>query len=36
MTEAAKLAFADRDANYGDGADIAELLPPEYTAERRA
>ena len=26
VTEAAKLAFADRDANYGDGADIAELL----------
>jgi gamma-glutamyltranspeptidase/glutathione hydrolase len=36
VTEAAKLAFADRDANYGDGADIAELLTPEYTAERRA
>jgi len=35
MTEAAKLAFADRDANYGDGAEIAELLAPEYTAERR-
>jgi len=35
MTEAAKLAFADRDANYGDGADIAELLTPEYAAERR-
>jgi gamma-glutamyltranspeptidase/glutathione hydrolase len=34
-TEAAKLAFADRDANYGDGADIAELLTPEYTEERR-
>jgi gamma-glutamyltranspeptidase/glutathione hydrolase len=34
-TEAAKLAFADRDANYGDGADIAELLAPEYTAARR-
>ena len=35
VTEAAKLAFADRDANYGDGADIAGLLTPEYTAERR-
>jgi len=35
MTEAAKLAFADRDANYGDGADIAELLAPGYTAARR-
>jgi gamma-glutamyltranspeptidase/glutathione hydrolase len=36
FTEAAKLAFADRDANYGDGADILELLTPGYTAERRA
>jgi gamma-glutamyltranspeptidase/glutathione hydrolase len=36
VTEAAKLAFADRDANYGDDADIAELLTPEYTAKRRA
>jgi len=36
VTEAAKLAFADRDANYGDGADISELLTPEYAAERRA
>jgi gamma-glutamyltranspeptidase/glutathione hydrolase len=35
VTEAAKLAFADRDANYGDGADIAGLLMPEYTAARR-
>jgi gamma-glutamyltranspeptidase/glutathione hydrolase len=35
VTEAAKLAFADRDANYGDGADIADLLAPGYTAERR-
>jgi gamma-glutamyltranspeptidase / glutathione hydrolase len=35
MTEAAKLAFADRDANYGDGADIAELLTPQYADERR-
>jgi gamma-glutamyltranspeptidase/glutathione hydrolase len=35
MTEAAKLAFADRDANYGDAADITELLAPGYTAERR-
>jgi gamma-glutamyltranspeptidase / glutathione hydrolase len=35
MTEAAKLAFADRDANYGDGADIVDLLAPEYTAARR-
>jgi gamma-glutamyltranspeptidase/glutathione hydrolase len=36
VTEAAKLAFADRDASYGDGADIAELLTAEYAAERRA
>jgi gamma-glutamyltranspeptidase/glutathione hydrolase len=36
MTEAAKLAFADRDANYGDGADVTELLSDEYTASRRA
>jgi gamma-glutamyltranspeptidase/glutathione hydrolase len=35
LTEAAKLAFADRDANYGDAADITELLAPGYTAERR-
>jgi gamma-glutamyltranspeptidase/glutathione hydrolase len=35
FTEATKLALADRDANYGDGADIAELLTPEYAAERR-
>jgi gamma-glutamyltranspeptidase/glutathione hydrolase len=35
FTEAAKLAFADRDANYGDGAEIGELLTREYAAERR-
>jgi gamma-glutamyltranspeptidase/glutathione hydrolase len=35
VTEASKLAFADRDANYGDAADIAELLTPGYAAERR-
>lgn len=34
--EAAKLAFADRDAWFGDGADLARLLAPEYLAERRA
>jgi gamma-glutamyltranspeptidase/glutathione hydrolase len=36
-TEAAKLAFADRDANYGD-ADVPldRLLSREYAAERRA
>jgi gamma-glutamyltranspeptidase/glutathione hydrolase len=36
VTEAAKLAFADRDASYGDGADIEELLSGGYAAERRA
>ncbi|MGN6797169.1 MAG: gamma-glutamyltransferase family protein [Gaiellaceae bacterium] len=35
VTQAAKHAFADRDANYGDGADIDELLTPGYAAERR-
>jgi gamma-glutamyltranspeptidase / glutathione hydrolase len=37
LTEAAKLAFADRDALYGD-ADVPldRLLSPEYSAERRA
>ena len=37
MTEAAKLAFADRDANYGDGpcVPMGRLLSAEYTAERR-
>jgi gamma-glutamyltranspeptidase/glutathione hydrolase len=36
VTEAAKLAFADRDANYGD-ADVPLdlLLSREYAAERR-
>ena len=36
VTEVAKLAFADRDASYGDGADVSELLTAEYAAERRA
>ena len=36
VTEAAKLAFADRDASYGDGAPLDRLLSPEYAAERRA
>ena len=36
VTEAAKLAFADRDAAYGDGAPLDELLSPEYAARRRA
>ncbi len=37
LTEAAKLALADRDANYGD-ADVPldRLLSKEYTEERRA
>ena len=35
VTEAAKLTFADRDADYGDGADIGPLLTGEYAAERR-
>ncbi len=34
--EAAKLAFADRDAWFGDGADLGRLLDPGYLAERRA
>ncbi len=36
MTEAAKLAFADRDANYGDGdVQLHHLLSREYAADRR-
>ena len=37
-TEAAKLAFADRDAWYGDSAEVplAELLSDDYTAQRAA
>ncbi|MDX6564869.1 MAG: gamma-glutamyltranspeptidase / glutathione hydrolase [Gaiellales bacterium] len=36
-TEAAKLAFADRDASYGDdpGVPLERLLSKEYAAERR-
>ena len=34
--EATKLAFADRDAWFGDGADIDRLLDPAYLEERRA
>lgn len=34
VVEIAKLAFADRDANYGDGADLTALLDPGYAAER--
>jgi gamma-glutamyltranspeptidase/glutathione hydrolase len=37
VTECAKLAFADRDALYGDGdVPLETLLSPEYNAERRA
>jgi len=37
-TECAKLAFADRDANYGDSADVPldRLLSREYADERRS
>ncbi|MCR8671873.1 gamma-glutamyltransferase, partial [Agrococcus sp. HG114] len=34
--EATKLALADRDAWFGDGADLDRLLDPGYLAERRA
>lgn len=34
--EAMKLALADRDAWFGDGADLDGLLDPAYLAERRA
>jgi gamma-glutamyltranspeptidase/glutathione hydrolase len=34
VVEVAKLAFADRDANYGDGADLSALLDPAYAADR--
>ena len=40
VIECAKLAFADREAWYGDPAfvdvPLAELLSPAYTRERRA
>jgi gamma-glutamyltranspeptidase/glutathione hydrolase len=38
VTECAKLAFADREAWYGDAADVplADLLSPQYTATRRS
>ena len=38
IVEAQKLAFADRDAYYGDGVDVPLdlLLSEEYAAERRA
>ncbi|TDV34524.1 gamma-glutamyltranspeptidase/glutathione hydrolase [Actinophytocola oryzae] len=34
VVEVAKLAFADRDATYGDGADLTAVLDPAYAAER--
>jgi gamma-glutamyltranspeptidase/glutathione hydrolase len=38
VVEGAKLAFADREAFYGDDPDVplADLLSPAYTAARRA
>ncbi|MFG3104382.1 gamma-glutamyltransferase family protein [Streptomyces sp. NPDC048182] len=38
LVEGSKLAMADREAWYGDAADVpvAELLSPAYNAERRA
>jgi gamma-glutamyltranspeptidase/glutathione hydrolase len=37
MTEVAKLAFADRDAAYGDAdVPLGHLLSPGYTVQRRA
>jgi gamma-glutamyltranspeptidase/glutathione hydrolase len=38
ITEVLKLAFADREAWYGDGGDVsvAELLDPAYVAQRLA
>ncbi|HEX7351310.1 gamma-glutamyltransferase family protein [Brachybacterium sp.] len=37
ILEALKLAYADRDAHFGDGdVDLAQLLSPEHLASRRA
>lgn len=36
VAEALKLALADRDAWFGDGADVSALLAPEYIAAQRA
>lgn len=37
ITESAKLAFADREAWYGDGVTpLDDLLSPEYSEQRRA
>lgn len=35
VAETLKLALADRDAHFGDGADVAALLDEDYTASRR-
>jgi gamma-glutamyltranspeptidase/glutathione hydrolase len=34
VVEVAKLSFADRDATYGDGADLTSVLDPAYAAQR--
>jgi gamma-glutamyltranspeptidase/glutathione hydrolase len=36
IVETLKLALADRDAYFGDGADIGALLSEDYVAQRRA
>jgi gamma-glutamyltranspeptidase / glutathione hydrolase len=36
VSEALKLAFADRERYYGDGADVSALLAPAYARERAA
>lgn len=36
ILEVEKLALADRDAWFGDGADLSALFDPAYLAERRA
>jgi gamma-glutamyltranspeptidase/glutathione hydrolase len=36
IVETLKLVLADRDAYFGDGADVAPLLDPAYLAQRRS